>query len=268
MTTQWISVPAESGPALAGVTITGVEFLEAHPHGQKLRTGHLHGNRFRIVIRDPGMEPETARHRVRDKMMYIERGGGLENLYGEQRFGRDGANLEDGLLALREARRLGPQTKFLVSAAQSGLFNLYLAMRKEQRWLRQLLPGDVVQKQDSGGVFVVEDAAAEQPRLERGELVVCGPIFGAKMRGPTPGSPSALLEEEVLRRAGLASGDFRAFGAKRLPGARRAVQVTVADFRVEEAPAVDGLAAGVELRFSLPAGSYATQLLRELQSGS
>lgn len=266
VTTQWVSVPAAAAAALGKFEHPQIEILEAHPHGQKLRTGHLHGNRFRVVVREPGMDTAVALERVRRKMQAIERSGGLENLYGEQRFGEGGDNLERGLDLLRSRRRMGAGGRFLVSALQSGLFNLYLDLRREQRWLRHVLPGDVLQRTDSGGMFEAEDAAAEQLRLDRGELAITGPIYGSKMRRPEPGTPSALLEEEVLRQASIDGDAFRGHG-KRLPGSRRRLQVRVADFSARAAEPVEGLGEGVELRFVLPTGSYATQLLRELQCG-
>jgi tRNA pseudouridine13 synthase len=266
VTTQWLSVPWESRDAVDRLSIEGVELIEARPHGQKLRMGHLSGNRFRIVVRDPGMDLESARHLVREKVLGLERGGGLENLYGEQRFGHGGENLDRGFDLLRAGRRPNPSEKFLLSAAQAGLFNLYLVLRRGQGWLRQVLPGDLLQKREGGALFAVEDPGAEQPRLNRGELVVSGPIYGSKMRAPLDPSPSALLEQEVLRRADSSPKLFAAFG-KNLPGSRRPVQVPVADFRVTEVEETDDLAGGLELRFGLPAGSYATQLIRELQCG-
>ena len=266
VTTQWLSVPITASAALEGLSLPGIEILEAHPHGQKLRLGHLHGNSFRIVIRGPGLDLETAIHRVRDKMTAIERGRGLENLYGLQRFGDDGENLDRGLDLLAAGRPFGRQHKFVVSAAQSGLFNLYVVLRKSQGWLRKVLPGDLLHRLDPGGMFAVEDVAAEQLRMDRGELVVSGPIFGAKMRAPVDPTPSSLLEREVLLRAGLGPDLFAVHG-KRLPGSRRPVQVSVEDFEVDAVDATGDLPEGVELRFRLPAGSYATQLVRELQCG-
>ena len=265
VTTQWLTVPFECSAALEKMDLPDFEVLEARPHGQKLRMGHLHGNRFRIVVREVGMDLESARHLVREKVLSIERSGGLENLYGEQRFGRGGENLERGIEVLHAKRRPTLHDKFLLSAAQSGLFNLYVALRRGQGWLRQALPGDLLQRRESGGLFAVEDPAAEQPRLNRGELVVTGPIFGAKMRAPVDPSPSALLEHEALRRAGLSVDLFAAFG-KHLPGTRRPVQVQVGDFSVSEVAESEELPGGLELRFQLPAGSYATQLIRELQA--
>jgi tRNA pseudouridine13 synthase len=115
-----------------------------------------------------------------------------------------------------------------------------------------LLSGDVAKKTDTGGIFVVEDAAAEQPRLDAGEITYTGPMFGAKMRaaqGPAGEHEAALLDEEGLdqsrlKRAGLA-------------GARRPARLMLGELSLEPAPE------GLWLGFALPKGAYATTLLRE-----
>ena len=54
--------------------------LEAKRHGNKLRTGHLRGNRFQVVLIE--VDP-TA---VGDKFAELQRTG-VPNFYGRQRFG-------------------------------------------------------------------------------------------------------------------------------------------------------------------------------------
>jgi tRNA(Glu) U13 pseudouridine synthase TruD len=73
----------------------------------------------------------------------------------------------------------------------------------------------------------------------------------------------AELEEQIWREQGL--GSLRDFAAPRgldISGARRALRVPVGDataHRVEEG--------AVELRFELPAGSYATVVVEEIFPG-
>ena len=38
-------------------------------------------------------------------------------------------------------------------------------LRKQQGWLRQVLPGDMLQRRESGGMFRVGDASVEQLRM-------------------------------------------------------------------------------------------------------
>ena len=265
VTRQWISLPADVAPALDRFAHPAIVILDARPHGQKLRTGHLHGNRFEIVVRDLAVPVDEALQRVGAKLRLLGEQGGLENLYGPQRFGAGGANLERGLNLLA-AGRLDRRDSFVASAAQSGLFNLYVGLRRERGWLRALLPGDLLRKRASGGLFYVDDVGTEQARLDRGEVELTGPIHGAKMRRPPEQTASALLEEEVLRRAGLDLEQLRVHG-KRLPGSRRVVQLDLGAVEVDEAAAEAQLGAGLRLRFVLPSGSFATQLTRELQVG-
>ena len=121
--------------------------------------------------------------------------------------------------------------------------------------LRRVQVGDVMGKLPFGGIFTAEDEAAEQARFERREIVTQGPIFGTKMfpaRDPAAGREAAVLNEFRLSRE-----SFRGFG-KLVQGTRRHNLVYVDDLASEPA---DG---GVVLSFTLPAGSYATMLLREV----
>jgi tRNA pseudouridine13 synthase len=145
----------------------------------------------------------------------------------------------------------------MVSAGQSALFNFYLATRAERGQLTTVLVGDILQKRDSGGMFECQDAEVEQARLDAGELVLTGPMFGSKMRAPKSGSPAAALEHEVLAAVGLDPSKLAKLG-RNVPGTRRQLAVWPAD--VSCIP-VDG---ALQLQYCLPAGSFATVLLREL----
>src|SRR5262249_20119680 len=80
------------------------------------------------------------------------------------------------------------ERRFLLSALQSELFNRVLAMRIGDGTHLTALAGDVMQKVESGGIFLCEDPAADAPRIERWEIVPTGPMFGPHMRAPAPGS--------------------------------------------------------------------------------
>lgn len=267
VTVQWISVPARAADELAGFEHPDIQLGPAQPHGNKLRRGHLKGNRFEIVIRDLRVDASEALPMARAKLDTIATRG-LLNHYGEQRFGHQGANVERGLRALAQPRRRG-RGDLIVSAGQSALFNLYVALRRERGLERQVLLGDVLKKQQTGGLFTCEDPAADQARLEAGELVVTGPMFGSKMMSPPADSPSAELESGVLSRAGLEPSALKALGRK-VPGTRRALFIRVDHPVADPAEPITSqvvkstLSAGVCLRFELPAGAYATNLLREI----
>src|SRR5947209_15208309 len=52
VTRQWVSVPAAVEPLLPQLDGDGVRLLRVNRHTNKLKPGHLRGNRFRVLIRD------------------------------------------------------------------------------------------------------------------------------------------------------------------------------------------------------------------------
>jgi tRNA pseudouridine13 synthase len=263
VTRQWLSIPAELGERLTSFEHDAMQVLETKRHSNKLRRGHLAGNRFRIVLRALDVPLDEARRRVEAKLTALRAAGGLDNAYGEQRFGFDGGNVERGLAALADAARRRPRGDLEVSAGQSALFNLLLALRRERGLMRTVLAGDVLQKTTTGGLFTSADPALDQPRLDAGEVVVTGPMFGGKTMSPPEGTQARALEEEVLARVDLDAATLAALG-KRVPGTRRALQVSIGDIELFDAPAVGELRDGLGVGFTLPAGSFATIFLREL----
>ncbi|MCA9706422.1 MAG: tRNA pseudouridine(13) synthase TruD [Myxococcales bacterium] len=265
VTTQWVSVPAEVAAGLASFEHPAITLGQAHPHGNKLRTGHLHGNRFDLVIRQLRIDPTEAMARARATLAALDAGGGLANLYGPQRFGRDGHQLDRGLASLRGGRS-GRRGNLVVAAGQAALFNLYALLRRERGLERTVLAGDLLQKRASGGMFECSDPHTDQARLDAGELVITGPIFGARMRAPSPDTPAAALEADALAQAGIETAALARLGRK-TPGTRRVLHVPLDACALEPAPPIpeEDLGPGLRLRFELPAGSFATQLCRELQ---
>jgi tRNA pseudouridine13 synthase len=106
-----------------------------------------------------------------------------------------------------------------------------------------------------GGIFVAEDVAAEQPRFDARETVTGGPMFGGRMFAS--GGVAAEREAKVLTDRALSPAAFAGFG-KLLSGTRRHNLVYLDDLTAEWEP--DGL----RLAFTMPSGSYATVVLREV----
>lgn len=255
VTRQMVSVPAAVEPRLKDLEGDGLRVLSVNRHGNKLKPGHLHGNRFRILLRgvvDGAGELLTP---IVERL----RRDGLPNFYGAQRFGHDGETGKLGLGMLHDESRAGPRNPFLrklaLSAAQSALFNRCLARRMEDGLLRRVLAGDVMMKWPFGGLFVARDVATEQGRFDRREIVSGGPMFGKKMFASE--DEAARREADVLSEAGLTTRAFHGFG-KLLPGTRRHNLIYVDDL------AANVETEGVRLSFTLPAGSYATMLVREI----
>ena len=251
VSSQWFSVPGLAPERAARLELRDARVLGAVAHPHKLRTGHLKANRFTLVVRDA--EPDAlaaAPDRLR-RLVEV----GVPNRFGKQRFGRAGDNAEEGRRLLSGQARLRDRRRgrFLVSALQAEVFNAVLAEREAA--LAELRPGDVAVVHASGGLFVVEDLAAESPRADAFEISATGPIFGTKVLEPS----GAVAEAE--RRIRLGHGvpePLRPPPGIRIHGARRPLRVRPEDASVEQRDTE------LYLRFTLPPGSYATVLVEEL----
>ncbi|HUQ07976.1 MAG TPA: tRNA pseudouridine(13) synthase TruD [Kofleriaceae bacterium] len=268
LTRQWLSLPPPTRPeSIEGLDEGGLRVLRVTRHKNKLKTGHLHGNRFALVVRGLA-DPVAAAARARDILAALA--AGSPNWYAEQRFGRDGDNAERGL-ALVRARGKGPgaprERRFMVSALQSYFFNHWLAERIKDGLLADVLVGDLLQKRGSGGMFASTDPDVDRPRVAAGEIVPTGPMFGAAMRGPPDGSPAHAREAAILDAFSLGPADFQPLRAI-AEGTRRHATIIPGAPAVEVATdAGDATGAGDAIRvtFSLPAGAYATAVMREIQ---
>ncbi len=255
--TQTFSLSLHDGEELAVADLVRaslpVEVVWTKRHRNKLKVGHLLGNRFRIVVLHPaaplGSDSLAAAQAIAQSLATH----GLPNYYGAQRFGARGDNAEQGRQVLQGSGPRKPWLRrFLLSALQSALFNAWLSERMARGWFERLLTGDVAKKVDTGGLFLVEDATLESPRFERGEIGYTGPIYGSRMRW-AEGEPGE-LEHAVLEGAGI---DPPLFQRAHLDGSRRPGRLLLTDLAIESHP--DGLA----FSFTLPKGAYATTLLRE-----
>lgn len=262
VTRQWISVPRldpESALALSGaLAAEGISILEARRHGNKLKTGHLRGNRFTITLRGTTDGVERAR-----AILEVIGRRGMPNRFGAQRFGRRGDNAEAGRALVRgEKVSAGfSQRRLFVSAYQSLLFNRYLDRRMADGLLETALIGDVMKKTDTGGLFIVDEAGLveAEDRRARGAIVPTGPMFGSKMMAPPAGTPAAAREAEILGAEGLEPASFARLGDI-AEGTRRPLLVPLGDPKVEPA----GTEGSIRISFALPAGAYATEVLAEV----
>lgn len=278
VTRQWITFEnvTQSPDEIVGFSDDKLKVLALSRHANKLRMGHLRGNRFVIRIN----AAESAETQARDlltraqEVLAILQQRGIPNYFGEQRFGNQGTNAAMGRLlvmgdttgfdtamaAAGQARQARDRKmrNLLVNAFQSELFNRVLAARLPD--IGTILPGDLASLHRNGAVFKVateDDARTEQPRADAHEISPSGPIFGPKMAQPE-GKPGE-LEARVLNDAGVALADFGRKEAERQPGARRPLRIFFLD---EPEARADG--DSVLLRFTLPSGSYATVVLNEL----
>jgi tRNA pseudouridine13 synthase len=256
---QWFSVwtKATPPPDLSG---DGFRVLRAARHGNKLRTGHLLGNRFRLILRGTRGGREVA-----DAILAALALAGTPNWFGPQRFGREGDNAVLGLALvglaehrdLERARRDRFLRRLALSALQSALFNALLEERLVAGGFGRVERGDLLQlgQDGRGPVFACADSEADQPRFLRFEVSPTGPLFGPKMRWPE--EQPLRREQELMRRAGL-TPEALALGGGELQGGRRPLRMRPTDCEVEVLPE------GLRVAFSLPRGAYATSVLLEL----
>lgn len=252
VTTQWFSIGLQEARCKdwESWTIEGVKFLQARRHGRKLRRGTLSGNRFCIVVRQ--LEGDTAR-----LLDSIEQAAlsGLPNYFGDQRFGHGGRNVQrarDWLLSGGRIRR--NQRSIYLSSARSFLFNRVLSERVRQGNWNRLLDGEAAQLDGRSSVFVCRLPDTELERRCR--------EFDIHPTGPLPGRGDAIcvreafeLESTILQEEKPLVESLAAAG---VDASRRGLRLYPAGLESE----LDD--DSLRLEFSLPAGAYATSVLREL----
>ncbi|HAT8334273.1 TPA: tRNA pseudouridine(13) synthase TruD [Legionella pneumophila] len=253
LTTQWLSIhaPGEVIEGIETLEAPGWKILECTRHNKKLRPGFLSGNHFTITLRNVSNETDLI-HRIEQIKLK-----GVPNYFGEQRFGRDGGNLIKAEEILVQGRKV--KDRFLkgmyFSAARSWLYNLILSRRvKESSWNLPLL-GDVIQLVGSNSVFVNDKSLDEQLLQRIGEKDV-------SPASPLPGRSKNLVKGTALQIINEVYAEWSAWldGLEKngLEEAWRAniLYAEQIEYRINQGT--------VELSFVLPAGAYATVVLREL----
>jgi tRNA pseudouridine13 synthase len=247
-----VHLPGRAAPDIDVLQAQGLRVLGHAWHAKKLPRGALAGNRFQLVLRDVQGDRDVVATRLR-----AIAGAGVPNYFGEQRFGREGANLGNALAMFAGQRVARAQRTYLLSAARSELFNRVLAARVRDGSWNLGLEGEVWALDGSRSVFGPEpwsDALAE--RLGRFDIHPSAPLWG---RGELRSTGAARQVEEasltgdtaMALRVGLESAGLRQ--------ERRATRLRPGSL----AWAWQGDDALV-VAFTLPPGTYATTVLAEL----
>ncbi|MDD3324315.1 MAG: tRNA pseudouridine(13) synthase TruD [Sulfurospirillaceae bacterium] len=277
MTTQYISLHRNFEPKLEGFTHDKIKILDKTYHNNKIRIGHLKGNRFFIRLKK--VNPIDAK-KLSSALKAIAKEG-YPNFFGYQRFGVENKNYQTGreILQGKRRERNRKMSDFYISAYQSYLFNMWLNRRleichlinecdaktvastlkwsledakaiKQQPQFFKLLPGDVAHHYPAGKPFVCEDLQSEVERFAKKETTITGWIAGNRS----------------MRSEGVAKEIDDALFAEAEPflgkmdGGRRFAWNFIEDaegsYKEEEA--------WFEMHFSLTKGSYATTVLEEL----
>ncbi|MDD2864589.1 MAG: tRNA pseudouridine(13) synthase TruD [Methylococcales bacterium] len=252
VTTQWFSVwlPKGDEPNWQDFSTPSIQILLVTRHARKLKRGVLANNRFEITVKNwQGDKEKTI-----EQLTQLQRHG-VPNYYGSQRFGHGGQNVMKAA-AMFAGEKVGREQRSLyLSAARSFLFNEILATRIEQNCWNQGLAGDVLMIDGSHSCFAAEEIDDDlRARLTQNLLHPTGALFGS---GVTRISAKALeLEQTVFEKypdltAGLLKFDVE--------NARRALRIQAANLMWEFKDTQT-----LVLKFNLPAGSYATAVLREI----
>ncbi len=135
ITIQHISMPKKYKEKLDGFEHPQIKILEEYIHDNKIRVGHLKGNKFWLRFKKVlGANAD----KINSVLSWIEKEG-MPNYFGMQRFGNSGDNFLDGKriiegkLKIRDRKR----REFLISSYQSYLFNNWLSKRIELSRLAQ-----------------------------------------------------------------------------------------------------------------------------------
>lgn len=245
-----IHLPGKADPNWSALSHAEFRVLEAVRHGRKLQRGALKGNRFRIVLRDV-----EGDHDVAERIVESIRSQGVPNYFGEQRFGREAANVGKALAMFKGRHVQRHERSLLLSAARSQLFNTVLAERVERGNWNRPLDGEVWMLAGTHSIFGPEPLTPElRARLDHGDIAPTGPMWGAgELR--TRDVVAELENAVVLRFPELAAG----LAANGLRQERRSLVLHPRELAIRWLRET-----GTELSFYLNSGAYATVLLREI----
>ena len=226
ITAQWFSVrrKIKQPTDWSCFEAEGVRLLEAQVHNRKLNRGTHQANAFSIAVRASGIE---AQRDVINERLETIREHGVPNYFGEQRFGRDGGNVELGHAVIAGRRVSRAKRGIAISALRSFEFNAALDERVREGTWNALMSGDFANLDGSGSTFEVDEVTAE-------------------------------LEARCLRLDIHPTGVLPEISELGVKSTYRALRTRVSDLTWSLAD--DAL----RLEFRLGKGSYATAVLREI----
>ncbi|WP_392561794.1 tRNA pseudouridine(13) synthase TruD [Orbus sturtevantii] len=257
ITEQWfgLHIPGKLTPDFSLFDLTGCKILQVKRHSKKLRIGHLKGNSFSLIIRDVDNKVET------EQRLSLIQAGGVPNYFGEQRFGKDNNNITQAMQWAKGGIKVKDRKKrsFYLSAARSAIFNGIVSQRIIEKLNTTVLCGDILQLIDRGSWFVAEQDEIEslQQRLDNNELTITVPMLGDN--GPQTKDDALLFEQQYINNNW--SEFLTLFKQERMETSRRASLL-----RPKNISWIWQDDSTLQVEFWLPAGSYATAILRELIS--
>ena len=286
---QYFSVP---GNVIAGLPREPIgehswwQIRQAQLHDHPLKLGQIHGNAFRLSLADCDAQFVSQVACLQETQ--------LLNLYGPQRFGCQGHNIlaakswaagdyqccvdilidgqqqQQGLMRSLQkhlARGLDAKTalnrsgkrlrQFMASVLQSAIFNTIAAARAAAGLCAQVQEGDLLLRQGKSPFHARADELAQlQQDMDAAMISTTAPLPGYKVR--QPGVQVQQQEQAWAAVSDIAWSCFEKGAVFASPGERRRLLV-----QFLQEPVFD--ATNQELRFALPAGSYASTVLDALQ---
>ncbi|MRT57553.1 tRNA pseudouridine(13) synthase TruD [Enterobacteriaceae bacterium RIT693] len=256
VTEQWFCVrlPGKEMPDMSAFALEGCQVLEFARHRRKLRLGALKGNRFTLVLREV-----SDRNEMEQRLQAISLRG-VPNYFGSQRFGIGGNNLHQAKRWAESNSPLRDRNKrsFWLSAARSALFNQIVSQRLKKTDFNQVVDGDALQLAGRGSWFVAtpEELPTLQQRVDDGDLLITAALPGDGEWGTQ--NVALAFEQQCVADEDVLQGLLK---RERVEAARRAMLVQPKALSWNWWDDVT-----VELNFWLPAGSFATSVVRELMN--
>jgi tRNA pseudouridine13 synthase len=253
LTRQWFSIqlPGKADPDMSAAENDSLKILNSKRHKRKLQRGAHAANGF--TLRLTQLQADTVRL---DERLESIRQHGIPNYFGAQRFGHEGGNLGEARhyaerQALPEQRNVRSR---LLSTARSYVFNQVLAARVADGSWQRAQVGDLLAFTDSRSFFPAGEAECSDPRLAILDLHPTGPQWG-EGESPASGATAELENTVAAREASLCNWLIKAG----MEHERRILRLPIGRLTWHY-PEPDIL----QLEFVLPAGCFATALVREL----
>jgi len=272
MTKQYMSIHKKHEEALENFEHPDVKIVSKTYHNNKIKIGHLKGNRFYIKVKK--VNPTSA-VKIDEALKKIS-DFGMPNFFGYQRFGTEGDNhIEGEKIAKGEKKERNPKIrKLLISAYQSHLFNLWLSRRleintlvknftaqelesilnmpndevaklKSQTHPFKMISGDIMEHYPHGRLFDFDGSQDDVNRFLERNISVTGLLCGSKVK--VSSGVAGTIEKDF-------NDEINADGARRYAW----VYPTEIEGRFNQ------IEAQYEMNFTLPKGSYATVLIEEI----
>lgn len=253
ITRQWFSVhiPGNKNINFSELNNDNLTVLKQQRHLRKLRRGTHRGNRFSIILTNTGAALDKEIFKEKVQRISID---GFPNYFGEQRFGRGGQNLQKAQAWFNgEFKPKRHLRGIYLSAVRSFLFNQVLASRVIDRTWNTIMPGELVMLNGTNSVFLHKDEELGQ-RLVAGDIHPTGPMYGKTVK-LMPGKIVSELEAKILGQYPNLTAGLEQNGLKSERRSLRVIpQMLESDWKNDQ----------IHLTFTLPSGSFATALVREL----